>query len=47
LTTEPKEALVEAIRNMVLHSPSLLTVFGVPGFEEEADDEYDEDDYYD
>lgn len=44
LPKEPKETLVEAIRNMVLHSPSLLTVFGVPGFE---DDESEEDDYYD
>lgn len=43
LPKEPKESLVEAIRNMVLHSPNLLTVFGVPGFEE---DESDEDDYY-
>lgn len=47
LPNEPKETLVEAIRNMVLHSPTLLSVFGVPGFEAEADDEYDEDDYYD
>ena len=43
LSKEPKESLVESIRNMVLHSPTLLTVFGVPGFEE---DENDEDDYY-
>jgi hypothetical protein len=44
LPKEPKESLVESIRNMVLHSPTLLTVFGVPGFEE---DESGEDDYYD
>jgi hypothetical protein len=31
--------LVEANRNMVLHSPNLLTVFGVPGFEEDVEDE--------
>ena len=43
LPKEPKESLVEAIRNMVLHSPNLLAVFGVPGFEE---DESEEDDYY-
>ena len=44
LPKEPKESLVESIRNMVLHSPTLLNVFGVPGFEE---DESGEDDYYD
>jgi hypothetical protein len=43
LPKEPKESLIEAIRSMVLHSPSLLTVFGVPGFEE---DEGEEDAYY-
>ena len=43
LPKEAKESLVESIRNMVLHSPNLLTLFGVPGFEE---DENDEDDYY-
>ena len=43
LPKEPKESLIEAIRNMVLHSPSLLTVFGLPGFEEDEDDE---DDHY-
>ena len=43
LPKEPKESLIESIRNMVLHSPNLLTVFGVPGFEE---DKSDEDDYY-
>ena len=43
LSKEPKESLVESIRNMVLHSPTLLTVFGVPGFEE---DESEEDGYY-
>jgi hypothetical protein len=48
LAKEPNETLVEAIRNMVLHSPSLLTVFGVAGFEEFGDDdEYDRDDYDD
>ena len=43
LPKQSKESLVEAIRNMVLHSPNLLTVFGVPGFEEDEDDE---EDYY-
>jgi hypothetical protein len=43
LPKEPKESLIESIRNMVLHSPTLLTVFGVPGFEEDAEDE---EDYY-
>jgi hypothetical protein len=42
LPKESKASLVESIRNMVLHSPSLLTVFGIPGFE----DEQDEEDYY-
>jgi hypothetical protein len=45
LPKEPIESLVEAIRNMVLHSPNLLTVFGVPGFEEDKG-EGEEDDYY-
>jgi hypothetical protein len=44
LANEPKESLVEAIRDMVLHSPNLLTLFGVTGFEE---DESEEDDYHD
>jgi hypothetical protein len=43
LPKQPKASLVEAIRNMVLHSPNLLSVFGVPGFE---DDERDYDDDY-
>ena len=43
LPDEPKETLLEAIRNMVLHSPNLLSVFGVPGFEAQDDDE---EDYY-
>jgi hypothetical protein len=43
LPQQSKETLIEAIRNMVLHSPNLLAVFGVPGFEEETDD----DEYYD
>jgi len=43
LPKQSKASLVEAIRNMVIHSPNLLTVFGVSGFEE--DDDRDED-YY-
>jgi hypothetical protein len=39
LPKQSKESLVEAIRNMVLDSPNLLTVFGVPGFEEDEDDD--------
>jgi len=39
LAEEPKASLVEAIRNMVVAEPGLLSVFGVPGFEEEADGE--------
>ncbi len=44
LRKEPQETLVEAIRNMILNSPHLLTIFGVSGFE---DDEPEFDDYYD
>jgi uncharacterized Zn finger protein len=43
LAEEPKASLVEAIRNMVVAEPQLLSVFGVPGFEET---EEDDDDYY-
>lgn len=43
LPKQSKESLVEAIRNMVLDSPNLLTVFGVPGFDE---DESEEADYF-
>jgi uncharacterized Zn finger protein len=40
LADEPKAALIEAIGNMVMAEPELLSVFGVPGFEvEEGDDE--------
>jgi hypothetical protein len=42
LADEPKESLVEAIGNMVLACPTLFSVFGVPEFEEEKD----EDEYY-
>jgi hypothetical protein len=38
LADEPKETLVEAIRNMIIASPELLCVFGVPGFEPIDDD---------
>jgi hypothetical protein len=41
LAEEPKATLVEAIRNMVESEPALLSVFGVPGFDEEEDDEDD------
>ncbi len=44
LRNEPQETLVESIRNMILDSPHLLTIFGVSGFEE---DEPEFDDYYD
>jgi len=44
LAGEPKATLVEAIGNMVAAYPALLSVFGVPGFEEEAD-AYEEE-YY-
>ncbi|MEX2306140.1 MAG: hypothetical protein WD738_01010 [Pirellulales bacterium] len=39
LAEEPKESLVEAIRNMVVEYPGLLSVFGVPGFDEEEEKE--------
>jgi hypothetical protein len=43
LAEEPKASLVESIRNMVVEEPGLLNVFGVPGFEDEAEDD---EDYY-
>ena len=43
LAEEPKASLVEAIRNMVVAEPQLLSVFGVPGFEETDEDD---EDYY-
>ncbi len=39
LAQEPKAILVEAIRNMVAAEPTFLSVFGVPGFESQVDDE--------
>jgi hypothetical protein len=48
LEDEPKASLVEAISNMVAANPGLLSVFGVPGFEvEENDEEESDDEYYD
>ena len=44
LTEKPKAELIEAIEQMVLLSPDCLSVFGIPGFDE--DDEEYEDDYY-
>jgi hypothetical protein len=43
LADEPKASLVEAIGNMVVASPGLLSVFGVPGF---ADEDDEDDPYY-
>ena len=46
LATLPKQSkatLVDAIRDMVLLSPNLLSVFEIPGFEDEEDNE---EDYY-
>jgi hypothetical protein len=43
LADEPKTTLVKAIRNMVMAEPGLLNVLGVPGFEEDTDDE---EEYY-
>jgi hypothetical protein len=45
LADEPKASLVEAISNIVMANPGLLSVFGVPGFEDEADFEGDNE-YY-
>jgi hypothetical protein len=42
LADERKVSLVEAIRNMVTAEPGLLSVFGVPGFNNEDEDELDE-----
>ena len=41
LSAQSKASLVAAIGKMVVQSPALLSVFGVPGFEEEADDDED------
>jgi uncharacterized Zn finger protein len=41
LAGEPKATLIEAIGSMVLASPAFLSVFGVPGFDEEPDDDYE------
>jgi uncharacterized Zn finger protein len=41
LQKESKASLVEAIGTMVAAFPQLLAVFGVPGFEEDDEDEYD------
>jgi hypothetical protein len=46
LADEPKVSLVEAISNMVAANPGLLSVFGVPGFEDEENCEDDDDEYY-
>jgi hypothetical protein len=43
LAEEPKASLIEAITNMVIAEPALLSVFGVPGFEET---EHDDEEYY-
>ena len=45
LADEPKASLVEAIGNMVTANAELLSVFGVPGFEIDADDD-EHDEYY-
>lgn len=39
LAEEPKASLVEAISNIVVEYPGLLSVFGVPGFDEEDEEE--------
>jgi hypothetical protein len=44
LQDEPKASLVEAINNMVLSNPGLLSVFGVSGFE--VEENYDEEEEY-
>jgi len=43
LAEEPKATLVEAIGNMVVEFPALLSVFGVPGFEEEVEGDEEEE----
>jgi hypothetical protein len=44
----PKAGLIDAIRQIALAWPESLSVFGVPGFEaEEDDEEYGEDDWDD
>ena len=43
LMKQSKADLIEAIGRMVVESPALLSLFGVPGFEEQCDEE---DDFY-
>jgi hypothetical protein len=42
LANEPKATLVEAIGNIIIASPEMLSVFGVPGFDflDDVDDPY-------
>ena len=44
LMKQSKADLIEAIGKMVVEAPALLSLFGVPGFEEEGDEE---DEFYD
>jgi hypothetical protein len=43
LSERSKSELIEAIGQIVIHSPEWLRVFGVPGFEEKDEDDQDED----
>lgn len=45
LFEEPKSKLIDAIARIVEHAPECLSEFGIPGFENESDD--DEEDYGD
>jgi len=47
LSEEPKVKLIEAIAKIVTRSPEWLSVFGVPGFEEEDEEDDDESDWED
>ncbi len=46
LFDQPKAKLIDAIAKIVARSPECLSEFGVPGFEEDEDDEEAVDEYW-
>jgi len=44
LSAETKATLIEMVGRMAAQSPELLSLFGIPGFEEDADED---EEYYD
>lgn len=43
LSKQRKSELIEVVAKMVFHSPTILGLFDIPGFEVEDDDEYYEE----